>query len=57
MSATPTKDPRFALHLEDNVMKQIVPNDRPNTWEGAVGRIKWVMDTLGPTAEVRVIPF
>ncbi|KAH9069393.1 hypothetical protein EDB83DRAFT_2551242 [Lactarius deliciosus] len=29
--------------------------DRSNTWEGAVGRIKWVMDTLSPFAEVRSI--
>ena len=52
-----TKNPRFALHLADKVMKRIVRNDQSNTWEGAVGRIKWVMDTLGPIAEVRVIPF
>ena len=54
MLATRTMNPRFALHLADNVMKQI--DDRSNTWEGAVGRIKWVMDTLGPIAEVRVYP-
>ncbi len=29
--------------------------DRSDTWEGAVGKIKWVMDTLSPVAEVRVI--
>ena len=57
MLPTRTKNPRFALRLADKVMKQIVPNDRSNTWEGAVGRIQWVMDKLGPLAEVRVIPF
>src|SRR6266702_1977268 len=25
----------------------------PSTWEGAVARIKWVMDTVSPVAEVR----
>jgi hypothetical protein len=44
------------LHRADEVMKQIVPIDRSDTWERAVGRIKWVLDTLGPIAEVRVIP-
>ncbi|KAH9047040.1 hypothetical protein EDB84DRAFT_1673774, partial [Lactarius hengduanensis] len=29
--------------------------DRSNTWEGAVGRIKWVMDTLSPVAELHPI--
>ena len=48
-----TENPGFALHWADKVMKRIVPNDRRNTWERAVGRIKWVMDTLGPIAEVR----
>jgi hypothetical protein len=57
MSPTTTKNPRFALHWADGSMKRIVPIDRSNTWERAVGRIKWVMDTLGPIAEVRVIPF
>ena len=55
MSPTTTKNPRLALHWADKVMKRIVPNDRSNTWEGAVGRIKWVMDTLGPIAEVRLM--
>jgi hypothetical protein len=57
MSPTGTENPRFALHRADESMKRIVPIDRSNTWEGAVGRIKWVMDTLGPIAEVRVMPF
>ncbi|KAH9069403.1 hypothetical protein EDB83DRAFT_2674423 [Lactarius deliciosus] len=29
--------------------------DRSNTWEGAVGRIKWVMDTLSPFAGLHPI--
>ena len=48
------RDLRLALHQAYQDMKRI---DRSNTREGAVGRIKWVMDTLGPVAEVRVIPF
>jgi hypothetical protein len=55
MPHTGAKNPRFALHLADKVMNRIVPNDRSKTWERAVGRIKWVMDTLGPIAEVRVM--
>ena len=54
MLLTSTKNPRFALRRADKSMKRI---DRSNRWEGAVGRIKWVMDMLGPIAEVRVIPF
>ena len=54
MSPTSTENPRSALDQADEAMKRIDPS---NTWERAVGRIKWVMDTLGPIAEVRVIPF
>jgi hypothetical protein len=54
MSPTGTENPRPALDRADQVMKQI---DRSTSWERAVGRIKWVMDTLGPIAEVRTIPF
>jgi hypothetical protein len=57
VSPTSTENRRFALYWADESMKPIVPIDRSNTWERAVGRIKWVMDTLGPIAEVRVIPF
>ena len=52
--STRTKDPHSALDWADQAMKQM---DRSNTWQGAVGRIKWVMDTLSPVAEVRLIPF
>jgi hypothetical protein len=54
VSATSTKNPRRALKRADQAMKWM---DRSNTWQGAVGRIKWVMDALGPIAEVRVILF
>jgi hypothetical protein len=57
VSPTSIKNPRIALDRADEATKRIVPIDRSNTWERAVGRIKWVMDTLGPIAEVRVIPF
>ena len=54
--ATPasTKDLRLALDKADKAMKRL---DRSTTWQGAVKRIKWVMDTLSPIAEVRVYPF
>ena len=52
-----TKNPHLALHRADEAIMRIVPIDGSNTWEKAIGRIKWVMDTLGPIAEVRVIPF
>ena len=45
---------RLALDQADQALKQI---DESNTWQGAVGKIKWVMDTLSPIAEVRLIPF
>jgi hypothetical protein len=53
MSPTTTKNTRFALDRADESMNRIIPIDRSNTWELAVGRIKWVMDTLSPIAEVR----
>jgi hypothetical protein len=49
--------PISALRQADEAMKQIVPIDQSNTWERALGRIKWLMDALGPIAEVRVIFF
>ena len=54
VSATGAKNPRHALKRADQAVKRM---DRSNTWQGAIGRIKWVMDALGPFAEVRVIPF
>src|SRR6266852_5822564 len=46
--------PTRALHRTNDAMKRIV---RSNTWERAVERINWVMDSLSPIAEVRVIPY
>ena len=43
---------RIKLDRADEAKKLIDPS---NTWEGVVGRIKWVMDTLSPVAGVRVI--
>ena len=46
-----------SLDLAEQAKKLI---DRSNSWEGVVGRIKWVMDTLSPVAGVRVkfvLPF
>jgi hypothetical protein len=57
MSSTSIKNPPFALHQADEAMKRIVPTGRSNTWERAVGRFKWVMDTLSPIAEVCTMPF
>ena len=53
-SPVSANDLRLALDQTDQAMERI---DRSNTWQGAVRRIKWVMDTLSPVAEVRVIPF
>ncbi len=39
-----------ALHDADEATKAI---SLPSTWEGAVTRIKWVMDTVSPAAGVR----
>jgi len=39
-----------ALHDANDAIKSI---DLSITWEGAVARIKWVMDTVSPVAEVR----
>jgi hypothetical protein len=52
--------PTSALRQADEAMRRIVPIDESNAsernaWERALGRIKWVMDALGPIVEVRVI--
>ncbi len=49
-----TDDPLITLRRADEAVKLIDPL---NTWERAVGRIKWVMDTLSPITEVRVRSF
>ncbi len=43
---------RIAVRRADEAMR---PIDGSDTWEKAVGRIKWVMDTLSPITEVRAI--
>ena len=54
VSLTSTNDLRSGIHQTDETTKGI---DRSDTCERAIRRIKWVMDTLSPIAEVRVIPF
>ena len=54
LTLTSTKDPHSGMHQTDKAMNQI---DRSDTCERAIRRIKWVMDTLSPIAEVRLIPF
>ena len=46
------EEAQIRLDLADEAKKLI---DQSNTWEGVVGRIKWLMDTLNPVAGVRVI--
>ena len=46
------KEARDGLDRVDKVEKSI---DGSDTWEGILGRIKWLMDTLSPVAGVRVI--
>ena len=43
-----------ALRNADEAMTAINLSD---TWEGTLGRIKWVMDTVSPVAEVRAMSF
>ena len=53
-SLTGTKDPRSAVRQANEDIKRI---ERSATCERAIKRVNWVMDALGPIAEVRVIPF
>jgi hypothetical protein len=53
----PTEDFLFVLDRANEAMKLIVPINRSTTWERAVEKINWVMDTLSPIAEVRLMPF
>ena len=52
-SLTGNKDSRPGIHQADEAMERF---ERSNTCERAIRRIKWVMDTLSPVAEVRVTP-
>ncbi len=49
---SPTEKALIAVRRADEAKK---PIDRPNTWKGAVSRIKWVMDTVSQVVEVRAI--
>jgi hypothetical protein len=57
LSPTSAKNPRLVRDRVDEAQKLIGPIDRSDTWEGAVMKIEWVMETFGSIAEVRVIPF
>ena len=50
-------DPRADLPSAENALeianKAMTAIKLLDTWEGALGRIKWVMDTVSPVAEVR----
>ncbi len=48
---SPTEIAQMALRRADKAK----PIDRTKTWERAIGRIKRVMDTVSPIAEVRAI--
>jgi len=49
---SPTEKAQMAVRRANKVKNSI---DRANRWEGTISRIKWVMDTVGPIAEVRAI--
>ena len=54
LSPATTKNLPLDLRQADEATRRI---NRSNTCQGVVRRMKWVMDTLGPIAEVRAIPF
>ena len=54
LTLTSTRDLHSGIHQTDEAMNRI---DGSDTCERAIRRIKWVMDTLSPIAEVRLIPF
>jgi len=47
-----TEKALISLRCADEAQK---PIDGANTWKRAISRIKWVMDTVSPIAEVRAI--
>ena len=53
----PVADPQADMSSTENALK--IANEAmaaiklSDTWEGALERIKWVMDTVSPVAEVR----
>ena len=50
-------DPRVDIPSAENALeianKAVTAINISDTWEGALGRIKWVMDTVSPVSEVR----
>ncbi len=52
----PVPDVRTAISPTENALRDADEAtkaiDLPSTWEGAVARIKWLMDTVSPAAEV-----
>ncbi len=49
---SPNEKVLIALRRADEAKKL---TDGASTWKGAISRIKWVMDTVSPIAEVRAI--
>ncbi len=49
---SPTEKALIAVRRADEAKKLI---DQVKTWQGAVSRIKWVMDTVSPIVEVCAI--
>jgi hypothetical protein len=47
-----SKEAQIGLDPADELKKSIGSSD---TWEGVIGRIKWLMDTLSPVPGVHVI--
>jgi len=52
-----SQDFLFALDRANEARKLIAPIGQSNAWERTVEKINWMMDTLSPIAEVRVMPF
>jgi hypothetical protein len=52
----PAADPRAVISSAENALQLanevMVTMNLSDTWEGALERIKWVMDTVSPVAEV-----
>ncbi len=60
-SMPPAADGSAGMSPAENALRSadgaVVAIDLSNTWEGALERIKWVMDTVSPVAEVRAMSF
>ena len=57
MSTAPTADRRAGISSAENALRDaneaMTTMNLSKTWEGALERIKWVMDILNPIADVR----